>query len=378
MRRAALALTLASLSLLVIPPALPCTLCPGMQNAAPLRQDLANSKLVLFGTLANPKLGAGGGSVDLQIESVLKNDPVLAGKKTVTLPRYVPIDPKNPPKYLVFCDVARNQIDPYRPMQVRSAAIVDYLRGAAMIDPKDRTAGLLYFFRYLDNADPDIAGDAYLEFARANDAEIGAVAKQLDPEKLRRLVNDPQTPAQRMGLYSFLLGACGGEREAAFLRSLMEKPTERTVSAMDGILAGYIQLRPRDGWEFAVNTLKDGKKPFTERDAVLRTLRFFHGAKGEDHRRDILQGLAALLPSEMGDLAMEDLRRWGWWDLTPQVLAEWGKPAHSAPIFKSAIVRYALCAPQPEAAEFVKKVRQQEPDLVRRQEEQLAQFEKKK
>ncbi len=64
--------------------------------------------------------------------------------------------------------------------------------------------------------------------------------------------------------------------------------------------------------------------------------------------------------------------------MTSQVLAQWGKPTHSAPIMKAAIVRYALSCPQTEAADFVKKVRLQEPDIVRRQEEQLAQFEKKK
>jgi len=378
MRRVGLVLTVATLWLLALSPALPCTLCPGIQNTAPLRQELAQSKMALFGTLTNPQLKAGGGSVDLQIESVLKSDPFLGGKKTVTLPKYVPVDPKNPPKYLVFCDIVNNQIDPYRPLAMRSAAVVDYLRGAAALDPKDRPAGLRYFFRYLDHTDPDVAQDAYLEFSKASDQEIGAVAKQLDPDKLRRLVNDPQTPATRIGLFAFLLGACGGERDAAFLRGLLEKPSERTIGAMDGVLAGYMHLRPREGWEFAQTALRDGKKPFTERDAVLRTLRFYHGAKGDEHRKEILDGLRVLVPQgDIADLAIEDLRRWQWWDLTPVVLSQWGKPSHGAPIMKGAIVRYALSCPQAEAAAFVKKVRAQEGDVVRRQEE-ILQFDKKK
>jgi hypothetical protein len=378
MRRAGIGVLVA---LLALSPALACTLCQGIQNytKAPLRQELAQSKVVLYGTLTNPRLGAGGsGTVDLQIESVLKSDPVVAGKKTITLGRYVPVDPKNPPRYLVFCNVEKNQLDAYRPLEVRSAAVVDYLRGTAALDPKDRPAMLFYFFRYLDHADPDVRTDAYLEFARASDQEVGAVAKRLDPEKLRRLVNDPQTPAGHIGLFAFLLGACGGERDAAFLRGLLDKPTERTVSAMDGILAGYAQLQPRQGWEFALGVLKDPKKPFTERDAVLRTLRFYHGWKGDEHRREILEGLRSLLPQgDIADLAIEDLRRWQWWDHTATVLALWGRPTHNAPIMKGAIVRYALSSPQAEATEFVKKVRAQEPDIVRRQEE-ILQFDKKK
>jgi hypothetical protein len=372
-------IAIVALLLVICSPALPCTLCPGQQNVAPLRQVMGQSKLVLYGTLANPKLGGTtGGTVDLQIESVLKSDPFVAGKKLVTLSKYVPIDPKSPPKYLVFCDLFNNQLDPYRAYPVKSAAVVDYLRGAADLDPKNTTAALHYFFRYLDHADPDVAGDAYLEFARATDAEVGQVAKKLDPEKLRRLVNNAQTPDSRLGLFAFLLGACGGDREADFLRSLLDKPTERTVKAMDGILAGYIQLRPKEGWQLALGVLRDSQKQFTEREAVLRTLRFFRGWKGDDNKREILEGYRTALPQgDIADLVIEDLRKWQWWDETPRVLSLFGKPSHNAPIMRGTIIRYALSCPQPEAVDFVKKLRQQEPDAVRRQEE-LLQFDKKK
>jgi len=59
------------------------------------------------------------------------------------------------------------------------------------------------------------------------------------------------------------------------------------------------------------------------------------------------------------------------------VLAQYGKESHKAPIMKGAIVRYALCCPKPEAADFIKNVRQQDAETVRRQEE-LLKFEQKK
>jgi len=74
-------------------------------------------------------------------------------------------------------------------------------------------------------------------------------------------------------------------------------------------------------------------------------------------------------------MAIEDLRRWQWWELTPTVLAQYGKPTHAAPLMKRAIVRYALCCPQPVAAEFVKARRLAEPQLVETVEESL-EFEK--
>jgi hypothetical protein len=362
-------------------PALPCTLCgSNVPNTATLRQELAASKLALYGTLANAKLNAGasGGSVDLQIGSVLKNDPFLGDKKVVQLSKYVPVDPKEPPKYLVFCDIVGGKLDPYRALPLRSAAVVDYLRGATALDAKDKTAALLYFFRYLDHADPDVAADAYLEFAKANDQEVGQAAKRLDPAKLYRLINDPQTQANRLGLYSFLLGACGKDKEADLLRTMLDKPGQKQLAAFDGILAGYIQLKPREGWELAVNMVKDPKRPFLERYAVLQALRFYHGWKGDEIKTEVLRCLVLALPQgDIADLSVEDLRQWQWWDLTNSVLALYGRETHKAPLMRRAIVRYALCCPRQEAVDFVKKVRQDDPATVKDVEESL-QFEKKK
>src|SRR5262245_13735361 len=116
-------------------PALACSLCGGQQSAT-LRQDAAQAKLVLYGTLLNPRLqagtdaGANSGSTDFRIEPVLKSDPFLGDKKLLSLPRYIPIDPKNPPKFLIFCDIFNGKLDPYRGVPVQSAAVADYLKGA--------------------------------------------------------------------------------------------------------------------------------------------------------------------------------------------------------------------------------------------------------
>lgn len=360
-------------------PALACTLCGVNIQATPtLRKTLGQSKLVLYGTLKNPKLNAATntGTVDLDIESVLKNDPFVTGKKIVTLNRYVPVDPKNPPRYLVFCDVDNGKLDPYRGIELKSNAAVDYLRGAAVLNPKDQTAALLFFFRYIDHADAEVANDAFLEFAKADDREVGEVAKQLDPEKIRKLLNDPQTPPARIGLYSFLLGACGGDKEAALLRSMLDKPSDKAREAIDGVLAGYIQLRPREGWQLASDMLQDTKeRSIIDRTRVLHTLRFHHGWKPKDSKPEVLAGMKAALGTDLADLALEDLRKWEWWDETTRILSLYGKKGYEAPLMKRAIVRYALSCPRPDAAEFVKERRGKEPDLVKDVEENLK-FEK--
>jgi hypothetical protein len=364
-------------------PAPACTLCAGgnPQMASTFRQDVDQAKMVLYGVLKNAKQFNGtAGTVDLHIDRVLKADPFLGDKKVLTLPRYVPADPKNPPRYLVFCDVFKGKVDPYRGIPVQSDGLVDYLKGAIGLDPKDRPAALLYFFRHLDSSDPDIANDAYLELAKATDQEIGQVAKRIDPEKLRKLIQDPQTPAGRLGLFCFMLGASGGDKDAEFLRGLVDKPAGRTAGAVDGALAGYIQLRPKEGWELAGRILKDSKRELPERLLALGTIRFYHGWKGQDVDADVLRALGGMLEdTTVADMAVEDLRRWKLWDHTGAVLGLWTRQGFDAPVARRSVVRYALTCPKPEAGRFLEQLRgtKDGKELVKDVEESL-QFEKMK
>lgn len=369
-RRTAIALALIALS--VAPPARACLLCSGGGNGQTLRQQAVTAKLILYGTLANPRLaaappggGAGGGTTDLVIEGVLKSDPFLGGRKVVTINRYVPVDPKAPPKFLLFCDVANGQLDAYAGVPVRSPALVEYLKGSLALDPKDRVKSLQQTFGYLDSSDVEVATDAYLEFARASDTEVDQVAPKLAVDKLRKLVIDPQTPPERLGLYAFLLGAAGGDREAELLDGLLQHPTERTRPGYSGILAGFVRLRPAAGWDRVLTILGDPQRPFSERFAALNTLRFCQRARPEQSGSEVRRGLTALLPQgDIADIAIEDLRRAHDWELTAGVLAQWGKKSHDTPMMKRAIIRYALSCPKPAAAAFVAERRRSNPELV--------------
>ena len=144
------------------------------------------------------------------------------------------------------------------------------------------------------------------------------------------------------------------------------------------LLSGYIRLRPREGWDLAQGMLQDTQRSFTERYAIIGTLRFYHGWKPEETRDEVLRCLGLLISQgEMADIAVEDLRRWETWTLTDDILSQFGKKTHAAPIVRRAIVRYALCCPQPQAQRFVALLRKQDPKLVGDVEESL-QFEKQK
>ncbi len=376
------------LLLLALPcPAPACSLCGSLRDKLTFRQEVQQAVVVLYGTAANPrfdndpKAPPGAGSTDFHIRAVLKSAPILGEQKSIVLPRYLPVlNPKDPPRFVVFCSVREGKLFAYEGRTVKSEALLKYLEEAKAIQGKDRTTALLFYFRYLDHEDDVIAQDAFLEFARSSDQEIGQVAKHLPADKLRQLLANPKTPSERIGLYAFLLGAVGGDQDAAFLKAMIDRPTERNVNALDGLLSGYIHLRGRAGWDVVVALLADSKRNYNERFAAARTLRFYQSWKPAEAKEHILRGLAVLVADgELADMGIEDLRKNKIWDLTDLVLAQYSKASHNTPIIQQAIVRYALdCAAQKgpaRAAAFVEQVRRQNADLVRQAEEALA-FEK--
>jgi hypothetical protein len=367
-----------ALLLALAPPAPSCSLCDGRLAQVPtFRQEAAKplARMILYGTIHNPRIGPGGAGVsDLQIKAVLRSDPYLKGKTSIEIPRYLSVsDKKDPPKFLVFCDLYEGKLDPYRGVPLKSAGAVDYLKKALSLDAKDTAGNLAFFFRHLDDPDPELARDAFLEFARAGDADVARAAPKLAADKLRGWLEDKRTPPERLSLYAMLLGACGKEADAAYLRGLLDKNDPRFRDSADGLVAGYIHLKPREGWELAHAILRDGRQPLTLRLAVLRALHFYHGAQPRESRPHVLKGMEAMLrQGDLADLAVEDLRRWGMWDLTPEVLAVYGRKGYDAPIMKRAILRYALsCRPTRESNDFLAKRRADEPDLVKEVQESL-------
>src|SRR5947209_20107563 len=98
-----------------------CSLCTPSPNTATLRDDAVQATLILYGTPSNPRLdpaapgsGPDGAATDLAVEQVLKGASLVAGRKALTLPRYLPVDAKNPPRFLVFCGLEKGKIDPFR------------------------------------------------------------------------------------------------------------------------------------------------------------------------------------------------------------------------------------------------------------------------
>jgi hypothetical protein len=338
-----------------------------------LTGEVDQASMVLYGKLTERNETAD--TTHLAVEAVIKDHKFRAGRKTLTLKRYV--DPETAEKFhfLIFCDIFKDSLDPYRGVPVKKDSdLPRYLKGALEVQGQPIGKRLRFFFDYLDNPDLEISNDAYKEFGNADYKDYKDMARGLPAAKIVKWLKDPDTPAFRTGLYASMLGHCGTAKDAAVLRALLDDPERRTGSGVDGILAGYVMLRPREGWKYTVGLLKDRKEEFSVRYAALRALRFLHDFRADlVPHKEIADAACRLLDQDdIADLAIEDLRKWGAWDKADRVLAVQKTEAYKLPIVRRAVLRYCLACPgNPAASAYVAARRKADPEGVKEAEELL-------
>jgi hypothetical protein len=362
------------------------TACPFCTpTGTTLTGEVAQADFILFGTLANPQrdpndpTALNKGTTDLAIELVIKDHEMVKGKKTITLPRFVPPDGKDY-KYLIFFNVFNGQIDPYRGESVpKDSKLPEYLKGAIEVRSKDTATRLKYFFDYLEDQDIVVSSDAYSEFGYADYKEVREVASKLPAATLLKWLKDPNTRGSRLGLYGLLLGHSGKADDAKAIRALLDDKERSYVSGLDGVVAGYIMLDPKAGWEYLIGLIKKPDQEFPVKYAALKTVRYFW-----EYRPDIIpqaQSLDAIKnmmdDADIADMPIEDVRKWKRWELTPTILGYAAKESHNGtPITMRAILKFAIMASWADpkntaAAEYVADARKKDPKRVQFLEEVL-------
>lgn len=355
--------------------------CPFCASAGQtLTQDASQAAFIVFGKLSNAQFDPNAslqGTTDLNIEVVIKPHTFLGTKKTITLNRYIPVNKDDKSKYLVFCDVFNGKLDAYRGVQLKAGSkIAEYLKDALEVKDKDPTTRLAYFYKYLDCEEYDLANDAFGEFANADYKDYRELAKKLSPDQLVKWLKDESTPPSRFGLYGSMLGHCGKAEHAKVLRELLDDPNKRFGTGIDGLLAGYVMIEPKTGWDYVREIFKDSSKDFMLRYAALRTARFMWDYRSDlVAKKDIVAGVAPMMAQEdISDLAIEDLRKWQRWEMLDKVLALFDEKVLDKPIIRRSILRFALnCPPKeyPKASAFVAAQRKRDAEWVKDVEELL-------
>jgi hypothetical protein len=355
-------------------PAQGCSLCGTLSRNNSLSYEFGQATVVIYGYLANPKLTgkSGSGTTEFHVDQIIKDDPAFPRQKVLLLARYLPIlDPKTPPKYVMFFRAPKQSLEPYWGKEITSPAVLHFVADLQR-RRSDPVQMLLIAAKHFDDADANVADEAFMVFAKANDNQIAQMAKKLDPAKLRKLVKNSDLEPERLSMFAYLLGACGNNDDAELLRSLLKNQTARGYKSFEGVLAGYMTMRPKEGWAFAQETLKNDKQSFLLRYATLRTLRFFYNANPEATGAQVMKALSqAIGQRDIADIAIQDLRMWKRWEHTKLIVSCWDKKSHQSPIIRQSMVRYALACREPEARALLERARREDPELVRDMEDEL-------
>ena len=360
-------------ALLAVPaPSWGCPFCS--VDGKTLTQEVDQASMVLYGKLTNAN--EKNETTDLVIEQVIKDSATRGRRKTLTLSRYIETDATTSKyRFLVFCDLFNGKIDPFRGLALKAdTKLPAYLRSAMKIKDKPLAQRLRFFFDYLDNSDVEISNDAYKEFGYANYTDFKPIARELPAARVVKWLKDPDTPSFRIGLYASMLGHCGTKKDAAVLRAMLDDPDRRAGSGIDGILAAYTMLEPKEGWKYLQGVLKNTKEEFMFRYAALRSVRFLYDYRTDlVSRADLVAAICALLDHEdIADLAIEDLRKWKCWDKVDRVLGVRKTDAYKLPIVKRSILRFCLqCQGKPAAAAYVAEQSKLDEEAVTEQKELL-------
>ena len=360
-------------SVLAATPAAACSFCGGnVSSRNTLREEFAQAKAVVSGTLKNPKVNGDGvsGTTEFHFDKTLKADAILGKQSALVLPKYFPVVGDTPPGYLFFFDSRDGKPDAVFGVP-STPAVTDHLAAVAKLDPKDATKRLAFYFGQLDSADATVSTDAFLEFAKASDLEVIAAKAALDPKRLQKWLADPNTPTERIGVYAMMLGLCGGKEHAATFAAILKRADKTVKENYGGLLAGYALLDPPAAWAELRAVATDGKRPFEERYSALSGAKYLQANRAKESRKEVLDLYRDLVSdTDFSDLAIEDLRRWGWWDLTADVFKRFDAPGQPI-IVKKAVVRYAITCPDDVAKTFLAGVRKADPKLVEKVEESL-------
>ena len=347
--------------------------CPiGIVSAPTFRQEAkqAEARIIVHGTIGNPHRVDGDGQTDFFIQTRLRDDPLMKGKRSLVIQEYLPVEKKNdPPQYILFCDVTKaKEVVPYRGVLVQGTASVEYVKKAIALDSSDPVRNLVFFFGHLDDGDSEVAEDAFKEFTLAEDIDIGAAGRKLDAAKIRRWLEDPNTPEGSTGLYAKLLAAAGTAKDGEILLAMLEdRSRELGFFDLEAILFSYIMLSPKKGWEYTLKILGNSNEEFSRRHAALKAVQYHAASRsGVVSNRQISAVYRLLLGADgLADIAIDELRLSKRWDLADTVIAVVKTDIYKENVVKWSLLRYALqCKGNAAATAHVAAWRKADPPLV--------------
>jgi len=229
---------------------------------------------------------------------------------------------------------------------------------------------LAYFARFLEHANPQIAEDAYLEFAHAPFDQVAEVADQLDQARLRAWLTDPRVRPERKGFYGMALGLADRpadqQQNRDLLRQLIETPASDFRAGFDGALGGYLWLAPEDALDLIDRRyLADPQAKIGDVRHAISALRFYreYGRVIPPARLDRAYQHLLDRPDFAAD-AIVDLARWKCAQALPKIQSLYARDDYPQPATRRAVVGYLQELADSGGAAALAKLRQSDPTGV--------------
>ena len=358
--------------------------CPGcsMIRGERLAERIAKAGLVVHGTFSNPRQLPDPGPnepsslTDMRVLKVIKSHPSIGKKSDMPVAGYIAGAKQKPTEYVMFADVKDKQILPFDGIPVDGKDLIVYLQGAVDAQKLPVAERIGFFFKFLDHPNDDIARDAYMEVSIPSFKDVASAKKHYDPERIQKMLKDSTTQPYKIGLLGMLTGICGRKQDAEPLRKLIMDKEKRPQSGMDGLIAGYCLLEQEEGLKMVLDFLSNSEVDFNLRYAALRiTTQFLLKDYPVKDKKVVFDRLGSIVDNgEMGDLAIDELRKAEVWDYAKRVFAAYEStdPAIKDNQFiKRAAIRFALKCPGADAKAFVEKLKKAAPGRVANEEENL-------
>lgn len=354
-----------------IPAALACPFCAAVSKT--LGEELESADYVVLIKLAKPadisaaELAATSDPdmalSTFEIVKVLKGETGLSGTKEIKI-LYFGDNPVGS-TFLSF-GVNLDKVAWGTPVLLSDRA-VEYVSKLPVL-PAKGTGRLRYFLEFLEDEDPLLAGDAYDEFARAPYSEVVGLKSEIEHDKIVKWIADKQVTPSRRRLYLTLLGICGSESDTPFLEDLINSPEQEQRSALDALIACYINLKGPTGLDLIDDKiLSNEKSEYTDTYAAIMALRF-HGQETQVVPKErLLKSFRLMLERPtLADLIIPDLARWQDWSAMDRLVKLFKDADQKSQWVRVPVLNYLRACPKEEAKEYLKELAAIDPEAMKR------------
>lgn len=234
--------------------------------------------------------------------------------------------------------------------------------------PNDPLERVKFAQGYLQHPEQMLSRDAYDEFATTPYPVIQSLKPFMNHDELVKWVADPEMPADRRRLYLTLLGVCGTDKDAPMLEKMLTSSDPQARAGLDALIACYLLLAGEPGLKLIDKQfLANPDAPYAETYSAIMALRF-HGTEADKiPRSTLVKSLYHVLDrKDLADLVIPDLARWGDWSQIDRLVKLFTEAEADNNWVRVPVVNYLRACPKPEAAAALEKLKEIDPESVRR------------